>query len=115
MPTTVGAVPDVVQTLPVDSPRAPPARATVNQPTSTPAVPSPRRVASAASPPRRVLRALAGVVGAVTVALHLSCTLQHIKGNAEAEGKSALKIRVAESEVRVVRNAPQEGATLLGT
>ena len=56
---------------------------------------------------------VAGVVGAMAVALHVSCALQHVKGNAETEGKSALEIRVAEQEVWVVRNAPQEGAGLL--
>ena len=60
-----------------------------------------------------VLVALAGVVCSVAVAFHLSCTLQHIKRNAKAKCKSALEIRVAEQEVRVVRNAPQEGAGLL--
>ena len=43
-----------------------------------------------------VLCAQAGVVGAVAVALHVSCTLQHVKGNAETEGKNALEVRVAE-------------------
>jgi len=85
----------------------------MNQPASTPAMPPPRPVASTASPPRRILVALAGVVGAMAVALHVSCALQHVKGNAETEGKSALEIRVAEQEVWVVRNAPQEGAGLL--
>ena len=113
VPTTVGAVPDVVQAFAVDSPWAPPARAAMNQPTATPAVPSLRRVARAPPSPRRVLVALAGVVCAVAVALHVSCALQHVKGNAETEGKSALEIRVAEQEVWVVRNAPQEGAGLL--
>ena len=75
VPTAVGAVPDVVQTFSVDSPRAPPARTTMNQPASTPAMPPPRRVASTASPPRRILVALAGVVGAMAVALHVTYTL----------------------------------------
>ena len=49
----------------------------------------------------------------MAVALHVTYTLQDIKRNAKTEGEGALEVSVAKQELRVVRNRPQEGTSLL--
>merc|ERR1711969_22582 len=78
---TVRALSHIVPTFAVNSPWAPPARAAVNQAAATP-LPAP--IARPAPPIRSTQ---AGVVRAMAVARHLTCTLQHIKRNAETEGQ----------------------------
>ena len=51
----------------------------------------------------------------MAVARHLTCTLQHIKRNAETEGQGTLEVSVAKQKLRVVRDGAQEGARLLAT
>ena len=110
LPTTEGALHDVMPTFAVDTSWPPPARASVYQAATTLA--SPATSVAFSAPPTRLL-SQPSVVRTMAVALHVTYTLQDIKRNAKTEGEGALEVSVAKQELRVVRNRPQEGTSLL--